>query len=343
MSESVACPACFKSAAFETVETHVDRVSGREYRMLLCPICGVYFSEPRQAVGPDWYEKAVPLRAQERHPAAESDWRFRRFFSEGLPPGRLLDVGCGDGGFLRLARERGYTPAGFDYEERMVALARARGIADAECLEFGAYCRGRADGEFDFVTLFDVLEHAPEPAAFLSEIRRLLKPGGYLAVTLPNALRPLPWGREEHDYPPHHFTRWTPQVLKQFLTDSGFLVVRVDAAHLMISPLADHFYFNVLAPWFLGAARRLLFGRTAADAPLTTLYAVTCDGDAAPWGWRAGLRGALADKRLRQRLVDAFKFACAPLSYCIAAVLALGYRCRRRDCGSMLYVLARRQ
>lgn len=242
---------------------------------------------------------------------------------------------------MRLARARGFTPAGFDYEERMVALARARGIADAECREFGAYCRGRADGEFDFVTLFDVLEHAPEPAAFLTEVRRLLKPGGYLAVTLPNALRPLPWGREEHDYPPHHFTRWTPNALKAFLVDHGFRIVRVDAAHLMISHLADHFYFNVLAPRFLAVARRLLFGRGAPDAPLTTLYAEASAAGVAPQGWRAGLRG-LADKRLRQRLVDAFKFICAPLSYCVAAYLFVWYRSRRDDCGNVLFALAQR-
>jgi 2-polyprenyl-3-methyl-5-hydroxy-6-metoxy-1,4-benzoquinol methylase len=311
--------------------------------MRLCPACGVAYAEPRAAVGPDWYERSAPLRARERRPPPESDWRFRQFLSEGLPPGRVLDVGCGDGGFLRLARERGFTPAGFDYERRMVELARARGIADAECAEFGAYCRGRADAEFDAVTLFDVLEHSPEPAAFLAELRRLLKPGGHLAVTLPNARRPLPWGREEHDYPPHHFTRWTAEALRGFLEDNGFEVVRQDASHLMLLHLADGFYFHVLMPRLLAFSRRLLFGRAAADAPISRLYdAAPAASARPPRGWRGRLRARLADKAARQRLVDALKRLCAPLCYPVAAVMTLYYRARRPDCGNCLYTLARR-
>ncbi len=322
------------------IEAHADRVLGEGYRVLRCPDCGVDFSEPRVAVGPDWYEKSAPLRAIERRPPPESDWRFRQFISDSLPPGRLLDVGCGDGGFLRLVRDIGFSPAGFDYEKRMVDLARSRGIADAECAEFGAYCRGRAAEEFDCVTLFDVLEHVPEPAAFLLEIRRLLKPGGYLAVTLPNALRPLPWGREEHDYPPCHFTRWTPVAMKTFLERHGFDVVRQDASSLSLVHLADHFYYLALMPRILRLARRLIFGRVSTQATLSELYATSpSNGRQSPHGWR----GLLAEKAARQRLTDAFKTLCAPVSYCVAIALSFYYHAQRRDCGNVLYTLARRR
>ena len=53
-------------------------------------------------------------------------------------------------------------------------------------------------------------------------------------MTLPNALRPLPFVREQHDYPPHHFTRWTPEAMRGFLEREGFSVVHQDAGSLKV-------------------------------------------------------------------------------------------------------------
>ena len=71
------CPACSSPAEPVLVEEHLDRIGSRTYRLLLCPACGVVFSEPRQAVGADWYAACAPLRGRERRPEPETDWRFR--------------------------------------------------------------------------------------------------------------------------------------------------------------------------------------------------------------------------------------------------------------------------
>jgi len=275
----------------------------------------------------------------------ESDWRYRTFFAQGLPPGKLLDVGCGDGGFLTMAKTKGFAAAGFDFERRMVELAHSRGLIDVESAEFGEYCRGRTADEFDHITLFDVLEHTPEPGWFLGELKRLLKLGGHVAITLPNALRPLPWGREEHDFPPHHFTRWTPRAMRGFLERNGFRVIRQDAAKLKIYYLAEHFFFYVLMPSLLGAARRLLFG-AAAGRTITELYAERSKTSAAPpdavrGSWRDRARAVLCDKWTRQRVVNAFKALCAVFVYPMAAAMAAYYRLRRPECGDSLFTLAR--
>lgn len=326
------CPACSSTADPAFVEEHFDRIGSKAYRLLLCPDCGVVFSEPRQAVGAGWYAACAPLRGRERRQAPESDWRFRQFFRDQPPPGRLLDVGCGDGGFLTLAARRGFAVTGFDYDERVAAQARAKGLPDVHAMEFSDFIAGRRPAEFDAATLFDVLEHAPEPAWFLDRVKSLLKPGAYLAVTVPNALRPLPWGREEHDYPPHHFTRWTQRALRGFLERRGFEVVRQEAGILKLSYLSDHFFFYRVMPGLIALAKRVLFGGAAKEgATLSELY----DRDA------QGSSGGLGDKMTRQRLVNAARLAFLVL-FSPAALLMKGYyRLSRPRCGDHLYALAR--
>ena len=329
---SPGCPACGSAAPRPLVEEHLDPVGGIRYRVVSCPDCGVVSSEPRAAVGADWYEKSAPIRDLERRPPPEDDWRFRQFLSDRVPPGRLLDVGCGDGGFLRLAAAAGFTPTGFDFDARVAALARAKGL-DAHAAEFSAFCAGRKAGEFDAITMFDVLEHTPEPAWFLGELKRLLAPGGRVAVTLPNGLRPLPWRREEHDFPPHHFTRWTPDSLRGFFERHGFEVVRQDAGTLKLRYLSDHFFFFRVMPGLLALARRVLFGRAAdkGGATITELYGRSGGAPA----------GVLGDKLRRQRLADAARAAFSIAFFPFALVQQAYYRAREPRSGDCLYTLAR--
>jgi 2-polyprenyl-3-methyl-5-hydroxy-6-metoxy-1,4-benzoquinol methylase len=332
-SPSSGCPACSATAEAVFVEEHFDRIGAKSYRLQRCPSCGVVFAEPREVVGADWYVKSAPIRDRERRPAPETDWRYQQFFSDGLTVGRLLDIGCGDGGFMVMAKNRGFAPTGFDYDERVVDLARSKGLEDVHVMEFSAFIAGRRSAEFDAATLFDVLEHTPEPAWFLGHIKRLLKPGAYVAITLPNGLRPLPWGREEHDFPPHHFTRWTPRALKGFLERQGFAVVRQEADALTLRYLSDHFFFHRLMPGVLALARRALFGRRSATEgrTLSELYASAGGAKA----------GALGDKLIRQRIVDAARLTFQWLSAPAALALRGCYRLSRPHSGQYLYTLAR--
>lgn len=99
-------------------------------------------------------------------------------------PGTLVDVGCGAGQLLELCRKRGWKGIGYDPSEAAVAYARARGL-EAHAQPWPP-CP-LADESVTAVTFVNALDHLRDPFAALQEARRILKPGGWLYVRVPNA------------------------------------------------------------------------------------------------------------------------------------------------------------
>jgi len=104
---------------------------------------------------------------------------------EDLKPVSLLDVGCGNGGFLSLMSAENRKLAGADLSPEMIKYARERlgetvdlHVADSEHLPW-------EPGTFDCLTCNFSFHHYPNPAAVLVEMRRVLKPGGHLVITDP--------------------------------------------------------------------------------------------------------------------------------------------------------------
>lgn len=100
--------------------------------------------------------------------------------------GKLLDIGCGEGAFLKWAERRGYDTYGIDISRFAInVLSRQKTgrtellIADVKSLPFVDNC-------FDVVTCFDVLEHLDQPQVGLEEVSRCLKKGGMFIMSVPN-------------------------------------------------------------------------------------------------------------------------------------------------------------
>jgi len=102
------------------------------------------------------------------------------------PRGDLLDVGCSSGAWLEVAREAGWKGQGVEIGEPFAARARAKGLAVHTGTLEDAAASTLGGRRFRLITLFDVLEHLPEPLAALRIVRDLLEPGGTIALTAPN-------------------------------------------------------------------------------------------------------------------------------------------------------------
>jgi SAM-dependent methyltransferase len=164
------------------------------FHLVRCRRCGLIYLNPRPTLDemaqyyPENYE---PFMRSELTRSWYGRLAYRvaiakrcRIASQEQGPGRLLDVGCGDGDFLLGMQDRGWEVHGLDISPVAVTLARQKGldIFQGELLE-ASY----PEGGFDRVTMWDVLEHLHNPEVQLSRVAQLLKPGGRLVATFPNA------------------------------------------------------------------------------------------------------------------------------------------------------------
>ncbi len=230
---AVACPICEQQPV---QALFVKRVEGRAYPLVRCPGCRLVFvATPPTEQELVQHHDQLWVRAQHQDLVQEeaieqqfSEQRFRRRLDElarFVSPGRLLDVGCRDGLFLALARERGWHPSGVEEVRAAAEQAKQRSVE----VFVGTLAEAHfPDASFDVVTLWHLIEHVTQPLLLLQEIHRLLKPTGLLAIETPN-IESRAFHRHGPDWeylvPPRHLCYFGPQSLKIALEHIGFTAV----------------------------------------------------------------------------------------------------------------------
>lgn len=151
-----------------------------------------------------------------------------------LPPdGRILEAGCGTGGNLGVLSRRG-TIAAFEPHVDALALARLQhpelDIRQGELPQQLPY----DVRSFDLVAALDVLEHVEDDAACSQALAEMVRPGGWLLVTVP-AHQAL-WG--SHDRRLHHRRRYGRAELMGLLEPTDLVLHRVTAFNALLAPIA---------------------------------------------------------------------------------------------------------
>ena len=174
------------------------------------------------------YERMA--RVEERH------WWFRArlavvrtFLRKYVPPGRGLDCSCGTG--LTLKHLPQWVQIGADLHGLALKHTRERGLesliqADLRRLPI-------ADASLDIVTSLDTLEHVDDDEAALSEIFRVLKPGGFGLFTVPAH----PWMFSAHDRALHHVRRYRRGEFRSKVKAPGFEIRKYRYINTALFPL----------------------------------------------------------------------------------------------------------
>ncbi len=141
-----------------------------------------------------------------------------------LPGARVLEVGCGSGELLRQLRRVTRVTVGIDVSPSVLRLA-ARSLADGGSAAAVACARAEAlpfcNGVFDAVLAQHLVEHLAQPVEALREWRRVLRPGGVLALVTPNAAYP----DRAHFDDAGHVSLFTAHSLNAALEAAGFRVL----------------------------------------------------------------------------------------------------------------------
>jgi SAM-dependent methyltransferase len=250
------CPGCGATEENPATLLHGhDRLTGApgEFTVVACPACGLAFTQPR--LGPEDFATYYP----DSYSAYEPNTGARRSLGERLgglqrqavvrfgtyrrtwqlPPGRILDVGCGVGDLAAVFAHQGWKASGIEPSAQAAEHARAAGVdAVTGTLADAPW----ADGEFDAIVFNHSLEHIDDPAQAVADAARLLRPGGLLTIAVPNFGS---WHRRlfgsawfQLDLPRHlqHFDRGS---LDALVRRAGLRTVDVGAASMRPSPLGS--------------------------------------------------------------------------------------------------------
>ena len=274
--------------------------------MVRCPECGLVFQHPQpgdEASASLYYDSPAFAARLEGELRATTIARAREKLAllarAGVaPPGTALDVGCSSGAWLELAKDTGWDPVGVEIGTAVAAAARRRGFEVHTGSLSDADLAGR---RFDLVTFWDVLEHLPDPLDALIRARRLLRPGGVVALTFPNvegfyprATRRLIAERTgvwEHAELPNHLFDFSPHTARvRFCAAPAWR--RSRGAHgLRPVRLLPHHHARPIS-WRGGAraaassaSRSISCGGIYARRPVRWAAATTCS-------WRPGMRAA---------------------------------------------------
>ena len=229
-----ACPACESVSA-----TQMGEKGG--FDLLVCRGCGtLYVASLPTNESRMHYETGVYYNDEN---LAIPDFVIGRLeeivasFEPSRHTNRLLDIGCGAGALLTVARQAGWDAEGVEVSIPTVEHLRKQGLNVFP----GELAQAKfPDGHFDVVTAGELIEHVPDPSSLIAEVARILRPGGVFWATTPHShgasgrVLKLRWSIVS---PPEHLHLFSIRGLSGLLSRHGFQRVKVKSEGLTVGEL----------------------------------------------------------------------------------------------------------
>jgi 2-polyprenyl-3-methyl-5-hydroxy-6-metoxy-1,4-benzoquinol methylase len=259
--EVTRCPAC----GCERFRTAYHR---NGYRLTRCRRCGLLLVNPQPSpsktnaiYGEAYFAPRKPIglhvdAPMQRFRLLAGQQRLAEVAESHRPPGRLLDVGCGEGFFLDVAGRAGWDCSGVELSEFAADQARRKdlGTIVQGTLRDAAF----PSAFFDVVTMFDVIEHLHDPIAELAEVHRVLRPGGLCLMLTPNVAS-VParlMGRYWFEIkPPEHLYYYSMSNAASLLRRAGFGRASVRGAGKVLTLEYIALVLRETAPWLSALVR----------------------------------------------------------------------------------------
>lgn len=239
------CPSCGSNRRRVRIERF-----GRQ--VLQCLDCDLGYMDAFPANVEDVYSQTGYLESHEINYLQNVDYRKKRFAMERLDiirrhlkkapsQSHLLDVGCGTGWFLEVAKEQGFKVSGLEIGKQLAEYTSKKLGAAIHTL---ALTDLPATDVFDVITLFDVLEHVNDPRAVLKALREHLNPGGIGLLFTPNLdsvgiaiLRDV----SSLIMPAEHLFCFTPASLRRMIEETPLEIVEFQTKGMDIPDLYSYF------------------------------------------------------------------------------------------------------
>jgi SAM-dependent methyltransferase len=219
----VSCPVCASAQ-----DSSLTFFNG--FRIAQCKDCDFVFVNPRpteQSLGRLYASPEQNKCAAESYEPFQYEFpvldKILRHVRRYVSSGRLFEVGCGRGDFLKMALAEGFSPQGCDLfgdpRPNITGVTFYDGTLESVQLP---------STSFDLVVIRNTLEHLFDPKRELNEIRRILSPGAYLYLKVPNFHFEygigckLVFGKENSFEAPYHLNHFTPTSVRRLLDAGGF-------------------------------------------------------------------------------------------------------------------------
>jgi len=228
----------FSSCILCNSENLTQLLSYSKHYLCRCNNCGLVFSQKiptneelyayyqQYSYNENYYISPITLK------------RYREILKKFEPyrkNNRLLDVGCGNGIFLSVAKKMGWETYGVEFSESGTSYCKAKGLN-----VFQGTLSDHINHlpEFDIIVSIEVLEHINTPKTELSNFYQLLRKGGILYLTTPNyngILRYILKDKYDIFAYPEHLAYYTPATLKRSLQKYGFKPLSIKTTGMSIS------------------------------------------------------------------------------------------------------------